>query len=108
MTDKQPHEALGRGGRWEAITETSRYVLDLDAGTARRIPGEGLGGVPGLIAPVVTDLRGDCGPVPLIEVAQAVVGASMVLLLQLRDDDVVTVRVTSVVRAIRPLGGEDR
>jgi len=109
VTDKEAApQALGSDGRWEVITQTSRYVLDLDSGTAQRIPCEGLGSKGGDSGPDVADLRGDCLPVPLIEVAQAVVGDSMILLLQLGDDDVVTCRTTTIVRAIRPLSSEDR
>ncbi|GAA1250559.1 hypothetical protein FB474_3358 [Oryzihumus leptocrescens] len=36
-------QAVGNRGLWEVVTQTSRYVLNLDSGTAQRIPGEGLG-----------------------------------------------------------------
>ena len=104
MTDKEAApQALGSDGRWEVITQTSRYVLDLDSGTAQRTPGEGLSITPGDLGPDMANLRGDGLPVPLLEVIRAVVGDSMILLLQLRDDDVVTVRTTTLVRSMRAL-----
>lgn len=108
MTDKEvAPQALGPSGRWEVLTETSRYVLDLDSGTAQRFPGARYGIAPGA-GPDVADLRGDGLSIPLLEVRRAVVGESMILLLQLRDDDVVTVRTTTLVRSIRALGLDGR
>lgn len=78
-------------------TETSTYVLDLDAMTATRLPGTGAGALPGLPPVETADLRRDAEPIPLLARPEPVVGRPLELLLQVREDGIPTVRVTNVV-----------
>jgi hypothetical protein len=70
-------------------TKSSAYEIDLAEMTARRIPGED-----------ASSLRKDEAPIPLLEKPEPVIGQSMVLLLAIRDDGVVTVRRTTPVVSI--------
>lgn len=78
-------------GRWLMSTETSRYVIDLDARTITRSPGDGEDAL---------DLRRDDEVVPLLRLNSCERGASAVLLLDVRGDGVATLRMTTPVRRI--------
>jgi hypothetical protein len=69
----------------------STYLLDREAGTACRVRGEGSG-----------ELRRDGEPVPLLRCPTPIVGQPMVMVLRLREDSQITVRVTSPVQRIDP------
>lgn len=99
----EPREQLGDGdtGRWVVTTLTSRYFLDLDTHEAMRHPvGRGEEGGGGGDAVSTAYLRRDGDVVPLRSVARCRLGESLVLLLDLRGDGVVTVRQSTVVTAI--------
>lgn len=86
-------------GRWLVATETSSYMLDLDARTARRIPGYGVGSLDGL--PLHTALlRRDDTDIELEQIIELTVGKPMMLLLDLRQDGVMTLRRSTIVAAI--------
>lgn len=86
------------GGLWQITTETgSVYVLDLDQRLLTRVPE--------LVA-----MRRDHEPLHLHRLIDARVGASGRFLVQVRADDIPTIRLTSHIVAIRRLrpgqGGE--
>jgi hypothetical protein len=73
-------------------TENSTYLLDLEEMNVRRIPGDG---------PYSGPLRRDDETLTLVELpVPPQVGESMVMVLQIRDDGVVTIRRTSPVISI--------
>lgn len=80
-------------GRWRVTTEGSAYLVDLDDRTVLRAPGQGSVGVTG-------DLRRDGDPVPLVELALCRRAEQAVMMLDVRGDGVVTLRVTSLVARI--------
>lgn len=96
-------EAIGAAGRWQVTTETSTYVIDLDAQTCIRVPDAGLGSLHGLPPAQNAALRRDHEPVCLASVTAAVVGTPLILLLDVRGDGVLTLRRSTCVRQIRPL-----
>jgi hypothetical protein len=69
------------------------YLLDPNSFTVRRLRGDGAG-----------ELRRDDEPIPLQQWPTPVIGRPMVLVLQLRDDHLQTVRMTTPVQAIAPSG----
>lgn len=71
------------------------YLLDRAALTIRRVGGEDS-----------TDLRRDSEPLILWEWPKLQIGRSMILILQVRQDSVPTLRITSPVRSIET-GPED-
>lgn len=87
-----------RSGRWLVQTETSAYVLDLDAMTCLRYPG--MGGNSDPVYPTAK-LRRDAEPVPLLSVDRLELGESMVLSLGIRGDGIPTQRTTTPVRHCR-------
>lgn len=95
--------SLGSSGLWQVTTETSTYVIDLDAGHCIRVPDAGLGQVPELPPAKVAAMRRDQEPIALMAVPRAEVGQPLVLVLNLRGDGVVTVRQSTIVRDIRRL-----
>jgi hypothetical protein len=72
-------------------TENSTYLLDLEEMNVRRIPGDG---------PYSGGLRRDGELLALLELRPPQVGESMVMVLQIRDDGVRTIRRTSPVMSI--------
>lgn len=86
-------------GSWLVTTETSSYLLDLDAQTATRYPGTGTGND---MDHLVADLRRDADAIPLLGVT-CTVGKLMVLALDLRGDGVLTARLTTAVTRIEPV-----
>lgn len=86
-------------GRWEVFTETSAYLLDLDAAVVTRVPGAGAGQVMGRVP--TASLRRDREGLPLIRFDGAVVGQTMALVIDVRGDGVPTLRQTTVVVLIR-------
>ena len=96
-------ETVGKAGRWQVTTETSTYVIDLDAGSCTRVPDAGLGTVRGLRPAQNSVLRRDHEAVRLASVIKAEVGEPMILVLHVRRDDVLTVRQSTLVRQIRCL-----
>jgi hypothetical protein len=92
-------------GRWQITTETSIYLLDLDARTMLRVPGAGVGvqrdPTRGHI--VVTALATDHEVVPLVQVLHCRRGESMYLLTEPRRDGSVVLRGTTPVCEIRAL-----
>jgi hypothetical protein len=99
-------QAIGLHGTWLIQTEMSSYVIDRDAATLQRVPGQGVGMDPELpgIAWVET-LRKDGEIVPLLGIDVCVVGERAMLLIDVRGDGFPTSRHTSVVRAITELTG---
>ncbi|MBO0693008.1 MAG: hypothetical protein J2P58_08935 [Acidimicrobiaceae bacterium] len=88
-------------GRWVVTTQTSRYFLDLDTHEVMRHPGGGKERPRGWDGgPSVATLRADGDVVPLRSVAQCRLGESLVLVLDLRGDGVVTIRQSTQVTAI--------
>ncbi|TQJ49283.1 hypothetical protein [Phycicoccus sp. SLBN-51] len=83
------------GGEWEVVTETSTYIVDVDAMTATRLAG-GAGSLDGALVPRF-ELRRDGTAVPLWAVPAPVVGRQCDLLLDIRGDGIATLRRTSLV-----------
>lgn len=81
------------GGEWEIVTETSTYIVDVDAMTATRLAG-GAGSLDGSEVPRHR-LRRDEVPVPLLALPEPVVGQPCDLLLDIRGDGISTLRRTS-------------
>lgn len=59
-----------RTGQWQVATETSLYVVDLDARLVTRVPDAGAGTRPGLSPVAIASLRRDYEPVTLIELIE--------------------------------------
>jgi hypothetical protein len=91
-------------GRWVVTTLTSRYLLDLDLHQLVRRPGQGDPGRFGWDSgpPAVSTLRRDDDVVTLHSVAHCHLGESLVVLLDLRGDGVVTIRQSTQVVSIDP------
>jgi hypothetical protein len=85
------------------MAETSTYMIDLDAGQSIRVPDAGLGLPPARVAA----MRRDHESVRLISVTRAEVGEPLLLMLDVRQDGVVTVRRSTLVRQIRRLTAEN-
>ncbi|TRW45593.1 hypothetical protein [Georgenia yuyongxinii] len=77
-------------GRWWVTTEGSAYLVDLDARTVTRAPGQGSDGL-------TTGLRRDGDPVPLLAIEQCRRAHPAVLVLDVRGDGVPTIRRTSLI-----------
>lgn len=90
------------GGRWHVVTETSRYVVDLDERTLTRLPGSASGAAPGRAPVELADLRGDHTEIQLLTLVQCQLHRSMVLLIEADDTDGPRFRLTTMVRAIYP------
>jgi hypothetical protein len=84
------------------LTETSAYLIDLDAMTATRLPGDGAGADTSMpTPPLLADLRRDAEAIPLLNRPELVIGQPMTLLLNLVGDGITTtVRRTTNVREI--------
>ncbi len=81
----------GAGGRWQITTETcSTYVLDLDERTITRVA-------------ELRALRRDHEPLRLHQVIEGRVGASGRFIVQVRADDLPTLRITSHIIDLRNL-----
>jgi hypothetical protein len=87
-------------GKWRVTTETSVHLIDYDNMMVTRLPGEGGPAVPHLPPPTVSDLRKDAEALPLLEVPEPVVGERLPLYVQIRDDGVPTIRLTTYVQAV--------
>lgn len=99
-------QAIGLHGTWLIQTEMSAYLIDRDAATLQRLPGQGAGMDPDLPGEAwVESLRKDGESIPLLDVDVCVVGERAILLIDVRGDGVPTSRHTSVVRAITDLTG---
>lgn len=94
-------------GRWQVTTETSIYLLDLDAKRVTRVPDAGAGPPAGFSPAAIAALRRDHESVPLLKLITCVVGEPMRMLIDLRRDGVCTLRTTTVVRHLRELNAED-
>ncbi len=92
-------------GRWQVTTETSTYLLDLDARLVTRVPDAGAGTPDGLSGVSIASLRRDHEPIPLIELVRCEPGQPMRVLLDVREDGISTMRTTTTVRNIRKLDG---
>ena len=91
-------------GRYKVTTESSTYILDLDQRTLTRSPGDGAGTHPeATSAKYVAALRRDAETLTLHELITLRVDASMIANIQVRDDDVTTLRRTTIVRHIERL-----
>jgi hypothetical protein len=90
-------------GRWQVTTETSVYLLDLDKNQVTRVPDAGAGPPPGLSPPAIAWLRRDHEPVSLLKLVTCTVGEPMRMLIDIRRDGVITLRMTTVVRHLREL-----
>lgn len=99
---------LPTAGRWQVTTETSVYLLDLDADRVIRVPDAGAGPPAGLAPAAIASLRRDHESVPLIELLSCAVGEPMRLIIDLRRDGVSTLRTTTIVRHLRELTATDR
>lgn len=90
-------------GLWQVATETSLYVVDLDARLVTRVPDAGAGTLPGLSPVAIASLRRDHEPVTLIELIECQLDRPLRMLLDLRRDGVPTLRVSTHVRELRAL-----
>lgn len=102
-------EALFRhdGGRWQVTTESSRYIIDLDANTLTRAPGSGpehhksdrhpsrAGG-----RYKQSQLRKDEQQIPLLDMSPVVVGYPLTVLIDIVGNGVVTARRSTPVVSI--------
>lgn len=93
------------GGRWQLDTETSTYLVDLDQQVVVRVPDAGVGTHPSQRIPArVTALERDHEAVPLLAIGPVIEGDLCRMMLKLgADSDVVTHRVTTVVRRVQRL-----
>ncbi len=94
-------------GVWQVSTETSVYLLDLDASRVTRVPDAGAGPPPGLTALPISSLRRDHESVPLLELISCAVGRPMRMLIDVRRDGIGTLRTTTVVRQLPELTAND-
>jgi hypothetical protein len=92
-----------RTGRWQVTTETSLYLVDLDAHLVTRVPDAGAGTPPGLSPVAIASLRRDHEPVTLIELIECQLDRPLRMLLDVRRDGVPTLRVSTHVRELREL-----
>lgn len=99
---------LPRAGRWQVTTETSVYLLDLDANRVIRVPDAGAGPPAGLAPAAIASLRRDHESVPLLALLSCAVGEPMRMMIDVRRDGVSTLRTTTVVRHLRELTAADR
>lgn len=83
-------------GRWRISTESTTYVLDLDARTSTRLR---------RADDAAVDLRRDGDAIPLARLIACQRGAPAVLLLDVRGDGVQTVRTTTPVQRITRQAG---
>lgn len=101
-------------GRWWVHTQTAIYRVDLDRRVVTRFPaasdgvdlvvdvfGKGHDEVGEDEAWLVSRLRQDTEPIQLLQLRNLAVGESMVLVLDIRADGVLTVRPTTPVTSIR-------
>lgn len=90
-------------------TEASTHIINPDDMTVRRVPGTGLGLLPDVDLPptVVADLRRDHEELVLWRLPDPKVGERMDMLIQVRSDNFVTRRSTTVVRDVREVWGEE-
>lgn len=93
-------------GVWQVTTETSVYLLDLDASLATRVPDAGAGSPAGVTALPIASLRRDHEQVSLIKLVSCTVGQPMCMMLDLRRDGVATLRTTTTVRQLRKLDAD--
>jgi hypothetical protein len=106
VSDGCPEATLAGPGSWCVITETSSYVLDLDAGgtgTLVRRAGTGQGFAPEAVdlpPPLAVELRRDGESIPVHWAEVPVVGRPWTLLLDVRRDGLSTLRRTTIVRQI--------
>ncbi|TQL60973.1 hypothetical protein FB474_2376 [Oryzihumus leptocrescens] len=89
---------IGTAGRWRVRTETAVYDIDLDAAWICRHPANEQRG--GAHDARVAALRLDDTPIPLVTVHQCQLGAPMILVLDLRGDGILTVRLSTEVLTI--------
>ena len=89
-----------RTGQWQVTTETSLYLVDLDAWLVTRVPDAGAGTLPGLSPVAVASLRRDHEPVTLIELIECQLDRPLRMLLDIRRDGVPTLRVSTHVREL--------
>jgi hypothetical protein len=82
-------------GEWEVVTETSTYIVDVEAMTATRLA-VGAGSLDGARVPRY-ELRRDGKPMRLLVLPAPVVGEPWDLVLDVRGDGVPTVRRTTLV-----------
>lgn len=92
-----------RTGKWQVTTETSLYLVDLDAHLVTRVPDAGAGTSPGLSPVAIASLRRDHEPVTLIELIECQLHRPLRMLLDVRRDGVPTLRVSTHVRDLREL-----
>lgn len=90
-------------GKWEVVTWSSTYLLDLDARTITRAPDSGTGDPTGGGPVGHTRMRQDHLPVPLVRIERCQSGQPMVLTVDVRGDGVLTRRWSTPVASIRPL-----
>lgn len=101
MTSERDRLVDSDTGRWEVLTETSRYELDLDRRTGRRSPGAGLpSGEEGY---VLNALPHDEQEWDLLDIVLCEVGLSMLLVSASPSTLRPTTRASTPVRAIRAL-----
>ena len=92
-----------RTGQWQVTTETSLYLVDLDAQLVTRVPDAGAGSPPGSSPVAIASLRRDYEPVTLIELIECQLDRPLSMLLDVRRDGVPTLRVSTQVRELREL-----
>jgi hypothetical protein len=96
-------------GVYKVYTETSSYIINLNRGIAKRVPGDGLGKAPEEELEIkISDLRGDNKWFSLRNV-RAVVGQIMHLDCSgLGDESGYTWRRTTIVRKIEKIDGRKK
>lgn len=80
-------------------TETALYLLDRERKTISRQPGKGFGSI-GEEAVETAELRRDTETLELHEMLTCEVGKPMEMLINVREDGILTYRVTTIVRSI--------
>ena len=88
-------------GVFIVLTETSKYVVNLDERWIRRCAGDGFGPDPNEeTPPVLSQLRRDGDTIELLELVTMEVGRPMAMYLDIRRDGVMTFRRTTNVMKI--------
>lgn len=90
-------------GQWQVTTETSLYLIDLDAKVVTRVPDAGAGRLPGASPVAISSLRRDHEAVCLVELMDCELDRPLRMLLDMRGDGVPTLRVSTHVRELREL-----
>lgn len=92
-------------------TEASVHIIDPDGLTVRRVPGKGLGLIPpdaeDDLGVMVSALRRDHEELILWKMPNPQVGERMDMLVQVRNDNIITARQTTIVTDVREVWGDE-